>query len=105
MGTLLMNDAVAHIAPRRRFDGFVFDIAGACRCLALAAFVRLEPFHPARPPAALVLLGRLQPILGFGRIGLADPVAAAILRGGIDHARDVTARPEDECLVLAAKEM
>src|SRR3954471_24306427 len=96
----LMNDALADIAARRRFDGFMFDIAGARRCLALAAAVRVKPFHPARPPAALLLACRFEPSLGLRGIWAADPVTAAILGSRIDHAGDVPARAQHESLVI-----
>src|SRR5258706_16449074 len=100
-----MNNGLAHIAPRPRFDGFVFDSAGARGCLTLAAAVRLEPFHPARPPAALVLAGLLQPSRGVLRIRAADPVAAPILGGGVDHARGVAARARPQRLGVPAGEL
>src|SRR6476646_8693624 len=94
-----------HITAGRRFDRSVFRVAGLRRRLALAAGVRAEPFHPAWPPAALVFLRLRQPSLRILGIRRADPVAAAILRSGIDHAGDVSARAEHESLVLAAEQM
>src|SRR5438874_6979369 len=101
----LVNYAVAHIAPRRRFYRFVFRVARARRRLALATAVRLEPLRPARPPAAFMFRRRLQPLLGPGRVGRANPVAAPILRRGIHHAGDMTARAEHERLVVAAEQV
>src|SRR6478736_7443010 len=100
MVSLLMNDAVAYIAPRRRFDGFVFDTAGALRCLALAAGVRVEPLDPAWPPASFVLRSLVEPGVRFLGIRLANPMTAAILGRGIDHAGDMAARAEHERLVI-----
>src|SRR6267142_1005517 len=98
-----MNYAMPHIAAWRRFDGFMFDRAGALRCLALAAAVGVEPLHPAWPPASLVLRRLLEPGVGFLRIRCADPVAASVLRCRIDYAGDVAARAQHEGLVLAAE--
>src|SRR5207237_4101232 len=102
---LLVNDSVPHVAARRRFNRFVFRAAGARRRLALAAAVGIEPFRPAWPPAALVLGGLCQPSLRLSRVGRADPVAAPILRRGIDHAGDMPARAEHERLIVAAQKL
>src|SRR2546429_272856 len=93
------------MAAGRSLDRFVPCVAGARGRFALAAAVAVEPFRPARPPAALVLAGLREPRFRLLGVRGADPVAAPVLRRGIHHARDVPARAEDEGLVLTAHEM
>src|SRR5437588_12623779 len=100
---LLVNDSVPHVAARRRFNRFVFRAARARRRLALATAVGIEPFRPARPPAALVLGGLRQPLLRLSRAGRAEPVAAPILPRAIDPAGDMPASAEHERLIVAAQ--
>src|SRR5919201_6545957 len=102
---LLVDDPVPHIAARRRFNGLVLRAAGARRRLLPAAAVTVEPFRPARPPAAFVLGRARQPRFGLLGIRATHPMAAPVFRRGIYYARDVAARAEHERLVLAAHQV
>src|SRR6267378_2593578 len=96
-GSLLIG-LLLHIATGRRLDRLVSCAAGRARCRARAAGVASEPLAPERPPAAALLARIFQPRIGIVRIGLPDPVTAALLGRGVDYAGNVPARAEHERL-------
>src|SRR4051812_25273508 len=97
-----------HVAPRRRLDGLVLRIAQLAPRRDLAPAMLRHPLRPEGPPAARMLRGTREPLIRIRphgrsrRITLGpDPVAAAVLRGRIDGAGDVTGRAQHEFRVAA----
>src|SRR5580765_8678002 len=87
-----------HVATGCGLDRLPFPVARRLGRGDLLAAERTQPIAPVGPPAARVLLGLRQPGVGTGRQGrgLADPVAALLLQGWVDHAGDVPRGAEDE---------
>src|SRR5690348_9077725 len=81
----VLLDPLPDVAAGRRLDYLVLDTSRLRRCPALAARMPLEPFVPGRPPAALLLVGGPEPVVGLFRIRRTVPVAAPVLRRRIDH--------------------
>src|SRR5436189_5118521 len=88
--------AFLRVTPRRRLDRLA---PAAAQLLARGnhlAAVGLEPFGPIAPPAPRQLLRILEPLLGALAEVVVHPVAALVLRRGVDGARDVARGAQDE---------
>src|SRR5262244_1458561 len=97
------SDPVLHIAARRRLQRRVLGAARPRPRLYASAALAREPRVPVVPPAAGAFRGTREPVVGFRRQAVTGPVAALVLRGGIDDAGDVAARPEHEALLALDK--
>src|SRR5690242_8986861 len=84
-----------HVAAGGGLDGGELGVARRLARGDLGAAVRRQPGVPRGPPAARHLLRRLEPALRVG-VEIARPVVALVLRGRVDHPRDVPARTEHE---------
>src|SRR5438874_10107477 len=60
------------------------------------AILRLDPFEPVRPPAALVLLGAVDERLERVAWLIVGPILILLRGGRVDHARDMPRAGEDE---------
>src|SRR6202035_4964253 len=92
----LLSGLLLHIATGRRLDRPVSRAARRARRRAHAAGVAGAPPAPELPPAAALSARIFQPRIGIVRVGLPDPVAAALLGRGVNYASNVPARAEHE---------
>src|SRR5471032_2567213 len=88
------------VTSRCRLGGLITRIAELAAGLDILAAVLAQELRPLRPPAAGVLGGAAQPVVGRARPGalagfhrrIVGPVAALVLRRRIDHTGAVAVR-------------
>src|SRR5947208_10226558 len=91
------------VASGSWFDTPVLAVSQGSARGNLAPGVPLEPVAPHRPPTSRHAARGGQPALRIGPGGVTDPVVPLVLRGGIDHAGDMSAGAEHERRVAGEK--
>src|SRR5471030_1996895 len=95
-GLHLLRAGLPDVAPGRGFDRLVLRIAESLGRSFRLAGLRFQPLHPVCPPAALLRLCGGKPRLRVIAQFAVGPEAALVLRCGVDHAGNVTARAKHE---------
>src|SRR6185437_13899694 len=92
----IASGALFHVAARRGLDRLVLRVAQLLPRRHELAPMGLQPLRPSRPPAARHFPRFRKPALRVGLEPVVHPVAALVLRGGIDGARDVARGAQHE---------
>src|SRR5450432_3267710 len=87
------------VTSRGRLDAPVLAVSQSTARGDLAPRVPFEPVAPLRPPTSWHVARGGQPVFRIGTGGTIDPMVALVLRRRVDHARDVSARAQNECRV------
>src|SRR5471032_1381710 len=104
-GLHLLCAGLPDVAPGRGLDRLVLRIAESLGSRFRLAGLRFQPLHPVCPPAAWVRLCGRKPGFRVDAQFTIGPEAALVLRCGVDHARNMTARAKHELSLPAADQL